>query len=160
MDFLDSVLESTRAKEAEVKKQTSEQLDAFKQAQQEAEKAASQQDSSNVPDTAEAWTTGPRKRKKGRDSTIGGVKLRRTSTTEKQPVMPSSATEDADGPKKGKDDPVAPVPQPHEEAKAVSEKMIPPSSPGEVGPKTSASKSPSAATLGLGLVAYSSDEDD
>ena len=47
VDFLDSVLESTRAKEAEVKKQTTEQLEAFRRQQEEAEKTAT------VPDEAE-----------------------------------------------------------------------------------------------------------
>ena len=40
VEFLDSVLESTRTKEAEVKKQTKEQLQAFRAQQEEAEKVA------------------------------------------------------------------------------------------------------------------------
>ena len=84
VDFLDTVLQAERAKEAEAKKQTSEQLDAFRKQQEEAEKAAKQDDTTAVePETTESWSVGARKRKKGREKEgIGGVKLRRLSTVD------------------------------------------------------------------------------
>ena len=44
VEFLDSVLESTRTKEAEVKKQTKEQLEVFRAHQEEAERLARQEE--------------------------------------------------------------------------------------------------------------------
>ncbi|KAF2089070.1 hypothetical protein K490DRAFT_13732, partial [Saccharata proteae CBS 121410] len=82
VEFLDSVMESTRAKEEAIRKQTADQLDLFRRQQEEAEKAALAQ-----PDTAEAvaeeenWVTSGKKRKKGKDKApIKGIKLRKTST--------------------------------------------------------------------------------
>ena len=78
MDFLDSVLESARSKEAEVKKETFEQLEAFRKQREEAEKVAKEEEGGEVPAAAETWTVGPRKRKKGKEGVgIGGVKLRK-----------------------------------------------------------------------------------
>ena len=156
---MDSVLEDERVKEDEVKKQTSEQLDAFKQRQQEAEHPAHQEDASNAQETVEAWTTGARKRKKGRESTIGGVKLRRTSTTEK-PSKPSATdisgaskrpTEDslADNTKIQKDS--EPIVKPTESN---------PSSKSTKSDSASKSQSPPITAPALSLVAYSSDEDE
>ena len=157
MDFLDSVLESTRAKEGEVKKETSEQLDAFKRAQEEAEKAAGQE-LPEAPEASAAWTAGPRKRKKGRDSTIGGVKLRRTSTAEKQ-VAPS-ATEEVNTPKKPQNDDAGVQEVQEEKKKPIDETTESLPLPKAAESSTSASKSPSPPAGALGLAAYSSDEDD
>lgn len=88
------MLESTRAKEAEVRKDTTQQLDAFREQQREAEKNAVPPDALPEAESAEAWTAGPRKRKKGRESIIGGIKLRRISTSEKQ-AAPSTAAKDS-----------------------------------------------------------------
>ena len=48
VEFLDSVLESTRTKDAEVRKQTREQLEAFRAQQEEAEKVARQEEEEGV----------------------------------------------------------------------------------------------------------------
>ena len=159
VDFLDSVLESTRAKEAEVKKQTSEQLDAFRRHQEEAGKAATQQDTSTVAETPETWTAGPRKRKKGREVTIGGVKLRRTSTAEKESKTLNSEGRDT---LEGQDG--SPTPEKQEADQAV--KPLAGDSPetaATVKPAILQVSPPTASTppaTGLGLAAYSSDDDD
>lgn len=79
-EFLDSVLEATRKKEAEVKKETLEQLDAFRKRQEEAERKALEEETAQGPKEDEAhWVTHGRKRKKGHEL-LKGVKLRRASS--------------------------------------------------------------------------------
>lgn len=85
VEFLDSVLESTRAKEAAVKKETAEQLEAFHRRREQAQKALLE---SNSPDTApvqgQEWTALARKRRndKHKNSLIAGKK-RKVSVTDK-----------------------------------------------------------------------------
>lgn len=89
-DFLDSVLESTRAKEAQVRRETAEQLDAFRKQREAAEDTLSGGtaaiEKSGTGDkalvTEESWSTSSRKRRSGkqRDDERGG-KLRKKSTT-------------------------------------------------------------------------------
>ena len=155
---MDSVLESTKAKEAEVKKQTSEQLDAFRRQQEEAEKAANQQETSNAPETADAWTIGPRKRKKGRETTVGGIKLRRTSTAEKQPDLTNASA--SDPPKQPPGDVATEAQKTNQTVKTGIEKANTASAPTAPATVTAASKSSSSPATGLGLAAYSSDEDE
>ncbi|KAI9778392.1 MAG: hypothetical protein M1816_004114 [Peltula sp. TS41687] len=91
VEFLDSVLESTRAKEAAVKKETIEQLDIFRRQQEEADKALLLRDDDvtgqNVGNAAleeEQWKITAKKRKRsGEKETLKGVKLRKSSTSEK-----------------------------------------------------------------------------
>ncbi|KAL8689823.1 MAG: hypothetical protein Q9218_004596 [Villophora microphyllina] len=110
VEFLDSVLESTRAKEEAVKKETSEQLRLFRRQQEEADKelvedsAAGKGGSqeaispSTTPKTESAWAINARKRKRAKDTDIlQGLKLRKASTTsETHPVnrshLPDSST--------------------------------------------------------------------
>lgn len=83
VDFLDSVLESTRAEEAAVKKDTADQLEVFRKQREEAEKALLGPTSSDVtPAVEEEWTIPARKRRrdKGRDLLPG--KKRKESATE------------------------------------------------------------------------------
>ncbi|KAJ5951167.1 uncharacterized protein N7479_009580 [Penicillium vulpinum] len=84
VEFLDSVLESTRAQEAAVKKETAEQLEAFRRQREEAQKALLESTSPDmVPVQKEDWAALARKRRrdKQRDSLIPGKK-RKASTTE------------------------------------------------------------------------------
>jgi hypothetical protein len=88
------VLESTRAKEANVKRETTEQLQAFRKQQEEAEKANRTNLAPAPTDTAEtSWSTSARKRKKGRSEVLGGVKLRKTSSTDGPPRTKSVGAE-------------------------------------------------------------------
>ncbi|EGP92223.1 uncharacterized protein MYCGRDRAFT_28186, partial [Zymoseptoria tritici IPO323] len=85
VEFLDSVLESTRKQEAAVRKQTREELEAFKRQQQEAEQAAKVMDVLPEPPVETSSWTVSRKRKKGREDVLGGVKLRKASSGAKTP---------------------------------------------------------------------------
>ncbi|KAL4976744.1 N-terminal domain of NEFA-interacting nuclear protein NIP30-domain-containing protein [Aspergillus desertorum] len=66
VEFLDSILESTRAQEATVKKETAEQLEQFRRQREEAEKAHLENTSTNIPPAAEAedWKIGSRRRRR------------------------------------------------------------------------------------------------
>ena len=92
VEFLDSVLESTRAKEEAVKKETTEQLDLFRKQQEEADKAILEEvDEAEVgtgeakagSPTAEgsAWAVNARKRKRVKEKEgLKGIKLRKSSS--------------------------------------------------------------------------------
>ena len=84
VEFLDSVLESTRAQEAAVKRETAEQLEAFRRQREKAQKALLESTSSEVtPVQGEEWTALARKRRndKHKNSLIAGKK-RKASVTE------------------------------------------------------------------------------
>ncbi|KAI7353085.1 hypothetical protein KC354_g11711 [Hortaea werneckii] len=177
VEFLDSVLESTRTQEAEVKKETREQLDAFRKLQEDAEKkAVAGQDGEDAGDvgTADAetsWALGPRKRKKGKErgGVLGGIKLRKAESGEvgdgggrAKATSSSPPKEDKDGkdieasfrtpaesksPEQAERSSSAPTKQ--DAGKTVTH------GPQPVEPKSAAQPPPS-----LGLVAYSSDEED
>lgn len=145
---MDSVQESAREKERAEKKDTKESLEEFRKQQEEAERAAKEQEgAASPPSISESWAAGPRKRKKGKENNaLGGVKIRRTSTgekaksTENTQKAESSAWVDNSAVTMGTTKPAV-------VAKA------------EQKPAVSTSPSPPAATVGLGLGAYSSDED-
>lgn len=85
-EFLDSVLEGTRKKEAEVQKDTLEQLDAFRRRQEEAERKAFEEEQrgdegkegEKKGETHTQWVAAGSKRKKGHEL-LKGVKIRRKS---------------------------------------------------------------------------------
>ena len=89
VEFLDSVLESTRKKEEEVKKQTSEQLDLFRRQQEEADKAAIEGDGGGTVeegakgvDQEETWTVNRGKRKRVEEKKgLAAFKLRKASSS-------------------------------------------------------------------------------
>lgn len=78
VEFLDSIMESTRAKEAAVKKETAEQLELFRRQREEAEKALLEDTSADVAPVAEGedWKIPARKRRreKSKDLLIPGKK--------------------------------------------------------------------------------------
>lgn len=104
VDFLDSVLESTRAKEEAVKKKTAEQLDLFRQQQEDADRARAQDttdandearlDNSGSPTLEEpSWVVSNRKRKRAKDKeVVKGVKQlkQRKSSQKMDNAMPMS----------------------------------------------------------------------
>ncbi|EME89729.1 uncharacterized protein MYCFIDRAFT_150310 [Pseudocercospora fijiensis CIRAD86] len=156
VEFLDSVMESTRAQEAALRKETTEQLDAFRRQQEEAERAAKQAASPGPPETAEqeSWSVG-KKRKKGKESLFGAVKLRRSSTTDKseQPAAePPETTESSKTRAAGNASAQHAVKA--ESAEKSSDSASPVVSDGKAAVK------PASSGVGLGLAAYSSDEDD
>lgn len=147
VEFLDSVLETTRAQEAAVKKQTAEELDAFRRQQEEAEKAAKAAGPEDAVESTEStsWSVG-KKRKKGREGLLGGVKLRKASSGEKTSVTVEPDVEASASPPK------------EEHAKVAKGVKRDSQIDGPVNVSVEPSKPP--APLGLGLAAYSSDEDD
>lgn len=98
VEFLDSVLESTRAQEAAVKRDTADQLELFRRQREEAEKALLGPTSSDVtPAEEEEWTAPARKRRrdKQKDLLIPGKK-RKASLTENKPQEQGSQKPGAD----------------------------------------------------------------
>ncbi|KAJ9647849.1 hypothetical protein H2201_001213 [Coniosporium apollinis] len=168
VEFLDSVLESTRAKEAAVRKETSEQLELFRRQQEEAEKAALREGDSGSPLVEEEqWHTSGRKRKKPLDKgPLKGVKLRKSSSTAEKPEMATSSTAvSAAGSSERKtaqngSEAASPSAVIAETSVTSAVTSATPAKNADIATKTSL-KAPSAkgpAVLGLG--GYSSDEDD
>ncbi|KAI9748648.1 MAG: hypothetical protein M1815_003086 [Lichina confinis] len=91
VEFLDSVLESTRAKEAALKKETEEQLEVFRKQQENADRALLNDDDGEKGrgevDTVDGgWKTTSRKRRRvGEKEGLKGVKLRKSSSTSGTP---------------------------------------------------------------------------
>jgi len=150
IEFLDSVQEAARAKELADRRATKEGLEEFRKQQEEAERVAKEQEGAVSPPTVtESWSVGPRKRKKGKEKDgIGGLKIRRTSTSEQA--------------KKLEDTP-EPSLMTKPDGQAATAKVQEQSSTKEQSDKKPASTpppaSPPALAAGLGLGAYSSDED-
>lgn len=153
-EWLDSVLESTRAEEDRVKKETAEGLALFRQQQEEADKKA--RSGSNVgaieegSPTAEeeTWIAGGRKRKRTKEKEgLKGVKIRRASTStefERKPVeaKPLSPEEKSEFKKQQAQDKANPKSPISKSAVSDNKKLADPPKP------TS------------GLVSYGSDDDD
>ena len=111
MEFLDSVLESTRAKELAVKEETREQLEVFRKQQEEADKKAIDGRGGEVGEetagspTGESsetqWAVNARKRKRIKDQNrLKGGKIRKSSSASE---AHSVAAPNADGNVRSKD---------------------------------------------------------
>jgi len=145
IDFLDSVLESTRAKEAEVKKDTAEQLSAFRQQQEKSEKTARSSEDPSISQQQDSWAVGGKKRKREKGGQIvPGLKLRKSSTGDKtaaEKLSSDSLTSRAS--------PVRSiVPDAIRQTKTAS------------ATKSCPDKTPIPAKANLGLGGYSSDDED
>lgn len=167
VEFLDSVLESTRAKENAVKKETAEQLGLFRKQQEEVEAAARAAEGDNKPETGETWAVGGRKRKKGREKEgLPGVKLRKTSSVpeatkaeksvEAQPSVASLATKDA---KEAPTTTTATFGIIEVGAETHTLASTAPFVENTKTTETPLTKSPTPPVASLGLAGYSSDED-
>ncbi|KAJ5946619.1 hypothetical protein N7454_003458 [Penicillium verhagenii] len=157
VEFLDSVLESTRAQEAAVKKDTADQLEAFRKQREEAEKTALGPTSSEVtPAEEEEWTIPARKRRREKKDLLLPGKKRKASTegtnTTKEPEIkkPVQSTGLATKAQKGASSPDLQIPKAPSAAKAVS-----------AGPdnSTTVKAQPVKPAPSLGLVGYGSDSD-
>ncbi|KEF55926.1 uncharacterized protein A1O9_07506 [Exophiala aquamarina CBS 119918] len=154
VDFLDSVLESTRAKENAVKEETAEQLDAFRKQRALAEQSllGLDDENSNKPDSqaGDAWSLKKKKRRRDEDHSTEsagvGTKVRKTS---------SSATDDRS--------PIESLNAPAAHSKEASvnkaESSTMPTTIKSPSPSLPQQK-PSPVSAGLGLGGYTSDEDD
>ena len=179
------MLESTRKKEEEVKKETSEQLDLFRRQQEEKDKellergeeADGKAGSPTAGESQSSWAVNARKRKRVKENDRGGLKglkLRKGSSTGEAPVglrTSSSTAEDLSASKRD-----ASQGEPAEledtgvenlatEKASAGLSASPPPSPSPATKKASpnqenSSKSIPLATPGLGLAGYSSDEDE
>lgn len=184
VEFLDSVLESTRKKEEEVKKETSEQLDLFRRQQEEKDKELLEggeeiEGKAGSPTAGESqsqWAVNARKRKRTKEidrAGLKGLKLRKSSSTGEAPVAlkTSSSTGETSnvsrketGEGKFLEPQAASSPSIKERA-AIGISASPPSPPEITNTKTppqqeNSSKSKPSGIPGLGLAGYSSDEDD
>ncbi|PLN79439.1 N-terminal domain of NEFA-interacting nuclear protein NIP30-domain-containing protein [Aspergillus taichungensis] len=72
VDFLDSIMESTRAQEAAVKKETIEQLEVFRRQREEAEKALMEDNTADVVPAGEGedWKIPARKRRRDKNKNL------------------------------------------------------------------------------------------
>ena len=146
-------MESTRKKEAEVKKETADQLESFRRQQEEADRRLLNIEADNAVENEadqldskkreEAWTVNKGKRKRDKKQDPKGFKLRRTSSTLEED--PSLSTAEGTS---------------HEKSlKSVdtADSRTPTLKDSVPGPD--ASEVPAQAITGLGLVGYSSEED-
>lgn len=173
MEFLDSLLESTRAKEAAVKQETTEKLEAFHKQREEAEKAILDETDgpgqnlagvgAGSPVEEEHWVISGRKRKKAKTKEkdgFPGVKLRKASSTSTGvKAHTGERSEDKASPKPGAQGARATgSPQRLTQGSTGSEGIKTTNDDKNQTPATSP-KVANAAPLALGLGAYSSDED-
>ena len=103
IEILDSVLESTRAKEEAVKKETAEQLILFRRQQEDADRLTVQEaqdgsEESTLPKSSSPvndeslWTVN-RKRKRVKETEVAkGLKLRKSSSTIQRSTTSSNET--------------------------------------------------------------------
>lgn len=185
VEFLDSVLESTRKKEEEVRKETSEQLDLFRKQQEEKDKELlevgeevdGKAGSPTVGESQSQWTVNARKRKRAKENDragLKGLKLRKSSSTGEAPVglkRPSSTGEALSVSRREVGHSESVEPQGSTLGSASTEKASaevfasPPPLPDavttKIPPKEGNSSSPKVpGTSSLGLAGYSSEDED
>ncbi|KAM0096214.1 hypothetical protein ACP6JD_000394 [Aspergillus fumigatus] len=168
VEFLDSIMESTRAQEAAVKKETAEQLELFRRQREEAEKALLENSSTDVvpSNDGEDWKIPSRKRRrdKSKEFLIPGKKRKSTSEGATERSSPSESKAEApkvQSPSKDGQIPAAvEVPQVAEVTKTTKSLGISSTSATQ-GAKASLPAAPAAksSTLSLGLAGYSSDSE-
>ncbi|KAJ5489355.1 hypothetical protein N7539_004245 [Penicillium diatomitis] len=159
VEFLDSVLESTRAQEEAVKKETADQLEAFRKQREEAEKAAMGHTSSEVTPAAaeeEDWAISSKKRRrdKGKDSLLPGKRRKSSAVDEVESPTPQSQKPQG----KDKSSPAIAVAKKDTPARKPAEPAAP-STAGPGLPKKEPPKPSQASPPALGLVGYGSDSD-
>ncbi|OJD15984.1 hypothetical protein AJ78_03816 [Emergomyces pasteurianus Ep9510] len=171
VEFLDSVLESTRAQEAALKRETREQLEIFHRQRQEAEKALVGASSGNPsavaaspPDEEQWMITGRKRRRTKEKDAFPGVKLRKSSSADVNPIttskIPSDSASEQSQLTSGSAEISKTVEQLEEPVKP--ENAEAPEEPETTKPHPSKSKedtAPHAVSSALGLGAYSSDDD-
>lgn len=157
------MLEADRAKDAAIKKETREKLDAFRRQQEEAEKAVFADEDTAAPAVEEEqlFAVG-KKRKKGKEKEgLRGLKLRKTSSTSEQPSPALKAAVKTDTETKA----VQAASASSKEASNSKDAKVAGMNPGQKTLAISASpsasppaQSPKTSILGLGN--YSSDDGD
>ncbi|KAK2742556.1 hypothetical protein FQN57_005182 [Myotisia sp. PD_48] len=155
VEFLDSLLESTRAKEDALHKETTEKLEFFHQQREEMEKArvdagGGQEIQPGALGEEEKWTISGRKRRrtKEKEGLLGGLKYRKTSSSTPTDIITIVQPGSENGNGLAVSNPSSKAPVSSAEA---SMGLLP-------SPPTAANEAIVAGKLGLG--AYSSDEDE
>jgi len=151
VEFLDSVLESTRREEDRVKRETAEGLARFRQ---QADKQARRGSDGAADETLEeeSWVAGGRKRKRVKEKEgLKGVKIRRSSTSTEAKSIQASPFPPCS--------PDNPAPNEIETTKPNIELQAPRESEHPKFESPAISKKQAAPSKG-GLVDYGSDEDD
>ncbi|KAH8693229.1 N-terminal domain of NEFA-interacting nuclear protein NIP30-domain-containing protein, partial [Talaromyces proteolyticus] len=171
VEFLDSVLESTRAQEAAVKKETAEQLAEFHRQREEAERALLEGSSTENAGSGgpakslgeeEQWAISGKKRKRNKKELLLPPKMRKSSASGEAPASDGSKTATKtelkdEAPRKGL----------QKKSNTTSSTTITSAVTGKVTQKETdiinslpeKDESKTAPTLSLGLVAYGSDDD-
>jgi hypothetical protein len=160
VDFLDSVLESTRAQEEAVKKDTADQLEVFRKQREEAEKAmlgSITSEATPAPAEEEDWVISARKRRrdKGKDLLLPGKKRKASTTGE-------SVASKAEGvATKSTSTPLKDAQSTKTAGNAVKSSRCTTQAQSSIPDKTTTDtpKPGKPASAGLGLVGYGSDSD-
>ncbi|KAE8135496.1 N-terminal domain of NEFA-interacting nuclear protein NIP30-domain-containing protein [Aspergillus pseudotamarii] len=165
VEFLDSIMESTRAQEAAVKKETAEQLEAFRRHREEAEKVALEEGTADVTPTAEGedWKIPARKRRRDKkDLLLPGKKRKSTAEGAEETVSTEQKADQKDR-DSGKDEKQS-VPAAADAAKVKSQPPVntaTSASPVQTDDVKETEKKQVAkpASISLGLAGYSSDSE-
>jgi hypothetical protein len=153
VDFLDSVLESTRKEEDRVRRETAEGLELFRKQQEDADKKARIGDEQSPVEIStateeEQWAAGARKRKRTKEKEgLKGVKIRRSSSAVE---AGSASSPDV----KKRDDGVKST------AVSPGEQSKPQTTAASDAPASKSQTTATKSKAGLNLVDYGSDEDD
>lgn len=171
VDFLDSIMESTRAQEAAVKKETSEQLELFRRQREEAEKALLEDTSADVAPAAEGedWKIPARKRRrdKSKELLLPGKKRKSTSEVAGESSTPgeSKSAQITRKPEETSGSRSTPKSAPTEKPRTPVQSTMPSepakSAKGTVPNQSEKKPEPAAKppSLSLGLAGYSSDSE-
>lgn len=171
VDFLDSIMESTRAQEAAVKKETSEQLELFRRQREEAEKALLEDTSADVAPAAEGedWKIPARKRRrdKSKELLLPGKKRKPTSEVAGESSTPgeSKSAQITRKPEETSGSRSTPKSAPTEKPRTPVQSTMPSepakSAKGTVPNQSEKKPEPAAKppSLSLGLAGYSSDSE-
>lgn len=159
VDFLDSIMESTRAQEASVKKETAEQLELFRRQREEAEKAHLEDTTADVAPAAEGedWRIGSRKKRREKGGLLVSGRKRKSvgeDTDPKETGTNKKAKENVEKEDKissSKETGSAETPKQPEADKSTNV-----ASQNPVAPQRQATKPPAPS---LGLAGYSSDSE-
>ena len=178
------MLESTRKKEEEVKKETSEQLDLFRRQQEEKDKELleggeepdGKAGSPTVGEPQSPWAINARKRKRAKENEkagLKGLKLRKSSSTCEAPVELSKSSLTSKAPDVAKTEvdkdsveelrtTASKIPSATEKNTAkVSQSRPPERVATQTHPEQDKSSGPKASlSPGLGLAGYSSDDEE
>ena len=150
VEFLDSIMEIERTKEAAVRKENAKGLEAFRKQREAAERAEAEEQRTSGQQGGDEWIAKKKRKREKASEALSGLKVRRTSSKEDIKAVPNRPAKP-----RGK---IETTQAKLEQGESSSKKsgITIPTAETQV-PARIASASPVA--TGLGLAAYSSDED-